>query len=386
LPAEPRPRTEPAAPAVERPSEPAPPPLSTLSPPPISAGLDAAADPSLLRASAPTPDRKAKRDELDIVGRPAARVGDDVITLHQLRAALQERLESIPPDQRSQLTPEDQRRAADAILSNLIDRTLIIQAAKRKLKEPKQIEMFYESIEKFWLEHEVPPLLKRYGAINVAELQAKMAERGRSYQALRDDFRQNTLAQEYMSLRMKEKLTVSLPEMYSWYDKHQQEYDRPAQVIWREIVVDFAKFPDRASARRKADEILARVARGEDFAKIARTESQGATAAEGGLWKTSPGSYAIPSVNDALARLPIHQLSLVIEAPGAYHIVVVEQRRNAGPARFDEVQDEVRAAVLEAKRRGAAEKFVTSLREQALISTMFDAPSDPAAMRTSTGR
>ena len=50
--------------------------------------------------------------------------------------------------------------------------------------------------------------------------------------------------------------------------------------------------------------------------------------------QTSPGSNAVESVNQALASLPLNQVSPILEGPTSLHIVRVESRRDAGPASF----------------------------------------------------
>ena len=61
--------------------------------------------------------------------------------------------------------------------------------------------------------------------------------------------------------------------------------------------------------------------------------SDGPTASKGGLYPDmTPGSYGIPVVNDELNRLPIGQVSTILEAPAGFHIVRVESRREAGPS------------------------------------------------------
>jgi parvulin-like peptidyl-prolyl isomerase len=78
----------------------------------------------------------------------------------------------------------------------------------------------------------------------------------------------------------------------------------------------------------------------------------------------------------------VNQISPVIEAPASFHIVLVENRRRAGPARFDEVQDQVRVAVADEKRKKAAGGFLADLRQNTIISTMFESPtSDHAAIK-----
>jgi len=144
--------------------------------------------------------------------------------------------------------------------------------------------------------------------------------------------------------------------------------------------VEVGKHPDRRAARRKADALLARLRRGEDFAALARAESDGPSKAEGGYWQTSPGGYAVPAVNAALGTLPVGQLSPVLEGPTSYHVVRVEARREAGPATFAEVQDRIKKAVHAEKVARESNAYLEKLRKNTLVTTVFD---NPAIQRTS---
>ena len=80
--------------------------------------------------------------------------------------------------------------------------------------------------------------------------------------------------------------------------------------------------------------------------------------------QTTPGSYAVKPINDALERLPIGQMSSVIEGPESFHIVKVESRRPAGPASFEEVQDKIRPK-LEAETNACCEMEAFTKEAQA---------------------
>src|SRR5262249_26650049 len=125
--------------------------------------------------------------------------------------------------------------------------------------------------------------------------------------------------------------------------------------------------------RRKADGLLEALKRGEDFATLARTQSDGPTSSRnrGGLMETSPNGYAVAPVNSALLSLPLGQVSEVIEGPQSYHIVLVENRRPAGPASFEEVQDKIKPVVQKQKIREEQTAFINKLRQKTLI-TVFN--------------
>jgi parvulin-like peptidyl-prolyl isomerase len=315
-------------------------------------------------------------------GRAAARVNDEVITLHDLVLTIKAQLINRNPGQ--SLSREGLNMAAKSVLAHLIERTLITQEAKRVLKNPKQLDRLYEAADKYWREGELPPLMRHYLADNEFQLKQKLADAGIPLEFLHQSHRQEFLSTVYLDQKLSEGRKVELPEMLRYYNDHlhDKEYDRPAQITWRELVVEKDRHPNPADARRKADNLLARLNRGESFATLARKESEGPSSirAQGGLMQTSPGSYAVEAVNQALNSLPLNQVSPVLEGPSSLHIVLVENRRAAGPASFEEVQDQMRNKVMYNKVRKAREVFLARLKRDALISTIFDGTeSDPAA-------
>jgi parvulin-like peptidyl-prolyl isomerase len=83
--------------------------------------------------------------------------------------------------------------------------------------------------------------------------------------------------------------------------------------------------------------------------------------------ETSPGGYGIKPVSDALDTLPIGKLSGVIEGPDGFHIIKVEKRRPAGPASFEEVQNEIRPILENQKFAAERNALLAKLRKNTLI-------------------
>lgn len=164
--------------------------------------------------------------------------------------------------------------------------------------------------------------------------------------------------------------------MLRYYNEHvyKHDFDRPAQITWRELVVEVDKHKSRDEARNKANLLLEKVRRGADFTVLARNESEGPSSSrkEGGLMRTTPGSYSFKAINDALDSLPIGQVSPVIEGPDSFHIVKVENRRPAGPASFEDVQDKIKPMLQTQRMNQESEAFIRKLKENTLIEDYLD--------------
>ena len=214
------------------------------------------------------------------------------------------------------------------------------------------------------------------------QLRERLKENGRSFDFISQSARQNWMAEAFLHEKLKSRIKVELPELLKYYNEHksEREYDRPAEISWREILVDVKRYPSREEARRKADSLHQALRNGADFAKLASAQSEGPSRSreQGGLMQTTPGSYGVASVNEALAALPMGQVSAVLEGPSSFHIVRLEGRHAAGPAPFEELQDQIRSAIVEKKYETARAEYLARLWKESHVWTAYDdTESDP---------
>lgn len=307
----------------------------------------------------------------------AARVGETVITMREVERAIPEflRKRGIPAEA---VSAADRARLEGVVLGELVDRTLVLREAKRTFgKKPEAWGKLEEYADKEWERNELPGLLRERGASDVEDLREAMAREGIDLDELRKEYRATTIFNEFVRMRVGPELRVDLPEMIAHYEERKEDYGRRAGVTWREIVVDVSRCASRDEAREKAEALWRRVAAGEDFEALARAESHGPTAREGGLWEdTSPGSHAEAEVNRALATLAPGEARLVLGGDG-FHIVRVEGRRSAGPRPFGEVQAEIRDRLFQDRARERISAYILGLRERTPIVVYGEAVGNP---------
>jgi peptidyl-prolyl cis-trans isomerase SurA len=355
-------------------------------------------DPNVVLASAHEP-AKATIDRKNVAkqsGRPMARVGDEIISFHDLKLATDENLRKEPalyaaikghgPRPFDSAERMQLRRAVDMAarqtLAALIDRSLLVQDAKRHIKDKKMLDRVFEEADRIWHDDEIIPLQRQYAVDSEQKLKEKLAEEGRSLDAMHQSYQRAFLAENYLRERLRDRMKIELPDLLRYYNDpvHGHEFDRPAQITWRELVVEVDQHKSREGALKKANDLWEKLRRGADFAKLARAESDGPTSSrrDGGLMHTTPGSYAVKSINDALGSLPIGQVSKVIEGPDSFHIIKVENRRAAGPASFEEVQDQIGPILLKERFRQETTAFIAKLQKDTPVS-LYDFSADEQA-------
>ena len=103
---------------------------------------------------------------------------------------------------------------------------------------------------------------------------------------------------------------------------------RPATVSFRQIIV--AAKPSetaRAAARAKIDSLRTELARGADFAAVAKRESMDGTAQLGGELGWVRRGKTVPEFEQWAFSLPVGQLSPVIETAYGFHLMRVDSRQ-----------------------------------------------------------
>ena len=117
------------------------------------------------------------------------------------------------------------------------------------------------------------------------------------------------------------------------------------------------------------NEVLA----GAPLAAVARAQSDGRTAAAGGLrdW-TAKGSLAAEELDRALFVLPIGQLSPILESNTGYHIIRVIDRQDATRTPFPDAQDEIRKKIQQERSDQKAQEYLAKVQRLYPPWTIFD--------------
>jgi peptidyl-prolyl cis-trans isomerase D len=146
------------------------------------------------------------------------------------------------------------------------------------------------------------------------------------------------------------------------------EQRRASHILFR---LDPAASPDEEDEKEAAaNDLLAALRSGSDFAEMARqhSEDSGSAPSGGDLGYFERGSM-VPEFEEAAFSSPVGEISDVVKTGFGFHIIKTTDNRPAGSRTFEEVREEIRRdlAVQRAQEeiRQAADAFTTSLALQA---------------------
>ena len=240
-----------------------------------------------------------------------------VVDKQQIKASdLDALLEGVPPQFRSQWdTPQGRQR----LLNQLIDTKLVAR------------EAFSQGLEK---KPEV-----------IVKIQ-NMTDR--------------ILVTEYIKV-VQANIVIEDSDLKAYYDSHKAEFSQPPQVRARHILL---------KSEAEANAVLAEIEAGGDFATLAKAKSTGPSKDKGGDLGWFGRGRMVKPFEDAAFGLQKGEVSGVVQTKFGYHIIKVEDKREAVEKPFNQVKEQVRNAVLKEKTQAALEEVKSKWRQELNVQIM----------------
>jgi len=172
----------------------------------------------------------------------------------------------------------------------------------------------------------------------------------------------------YLSFTSKDLATyqqVSDEEIQAYYDAHKADMVQEEQVKARHILVrvnasDSDKVKEEAKA--KIENVLKRAQKGDDFAELAKKFSEGPSAPNGGDLGWFGRGAMVPEFETAAFATPKGQVSGLVRTQFGWHIIKIEDKKEAETKSLADAKDEIRQTLAEEK----ASMKVTEMLDQAM--------------------
>jgi parvulin-like peptidyl-prolyl isomerase len=346
---------------------------------------DVQANPDFAR---PHQARPRSRGDLIRSSQIIASVGDEPILagdlLGRINEALQERVGRIPED-----VLEEQRWALLAqLLPSAIEAKIVYLDFLRTVPA-EQAEAIRASVYEQFDDKQLPELIKKAQVANVVELEEKMRAVGGSLDKTRRLFFEQAAAREMIRRRCADQDDVTHAELLDYYQRHLEEFKIEGRVRWQELttrVAPEASEEQKAKAYRKLAQMGNAVIGGAPLDVVARRESEGFNADNGGLhdW-TAQGSLVSDVLDRALFTLPVGYLSDVLADETGFHIVRVVERVEPGYVPFVEAQKRVREAIENERREAAIQEYIEELKSKTYVRSFLSQPGTGAEPTASNG-
>jgi peptidyl-prolyl cis-trans isomerase C len=185
------------------------------------------------------------------------------------------------------------------------------------------------------------------------------------------------LTREYLSKVVVAGVKVPEEDLSAYYKEHAKEFVVPASVKARHIFIQLAasaSADEREKARKKAEELLQRLNKGEDFAKLAAEASDDRESAThgGALGVIAPGKTNSPEFEQATLALKPGELSGVVTTPYGLHIIKAEESTAQRPATFAEVRAYIASTLQKEYEQKKTMEFIDKVIKESGVEVYAD--------------
>jgi len=251
---------------------------------------------------------------------------------------------------RSSLTQEDYEHLKEEVLNTLINENLMFLRARKislsvsDAELTKKIEEIKESYSDDYFER-------------------VLASQKVDYGIWKEELRKRMVLEKLISSDVNAKITVKENEVRAFHAAHRRMYAPEKRVHVAQIVV---------REQEKAETILQRLKRGEDFGKVAREESIGPEGVKGGdLGFISPGVMP-EEIDAAVFSQRYGEISPVIKSLYGYHIFKIIENDEGTKKKWANVKDQILTDLRKQKEEQAYVLWLEALRSKAVIKIDLD--------------
>lgn len=183
--------------------------------------------------------------------------------------------------------------------------------------------------------------------------------------------------------RLRAEIQVTDQELKQYYSQHLSDYRVPDRVhVARILFKTTGKTPTEiASLEKTAQDVLAQIKAGKDFAAVAGKYSEDSSASKGGDVGWIQRGQTVKEFEDAAFSLPPGQVSGLIKTDYGIDIIKVLDKQTAHLQTFDEVKQQMGADLEKQKLADAQQNFANKLDGQFKADPQhFDAVAQKAGL------
>jgi peptidyl-prolyl cis-trans isomerase SurA len=210
---------------------------------------------------------------------------------------------------------------------------------------------------------------------SMEELEKAAQSQGVSFEDFKQNLRNQIITQQVIGKEVGSRLAINKDDEKKFYDEHKSELERPESIRLSEILVSTDAKPNDSAAEAqrlqtaqgRADDLLAQIRKGAKFDEIAKKNSDGPTAAQGGdLGEFKRGTLAKELEEKTFVMKP-NDVSDVIRTKQGFVILKVTEHHDAGIPALSEIEPRIQDALYMRKLQPALREYLTKLREDAFI-------------------
>jgi len=327
---------------------------------------------------AKTTDKKVKKAEVKeepfVLPEVLAEIGTDKVKKEEIEKEIA-KMEKVYKQFGQKINNKQKRKISRDILNRVIDKKLIFVYAKEnkivadEAKVKKQFDAFTKSFKK---EEDLQKFFKKHDL---------------SKEKLMKSLEDRVLREAIINKEVISKIKIDEKDVKKYFDANQKEFQQEAQVKARHILYKGGKkLAKNATAEEKADfaskdkkakekieALIASLKKNpkQDFAMLAKEVSEGPSAKKGGDLGWFTKKRMVKPFSDAAFALKKGEISGVVKTTFGYHVLKVEDTKEAKKLTFEESKKRIEDKLKRQKTRTEIKSFQQMLKTKYKVKVLL---------------
>ncbi|MGB6127707.1 MAG: peptidylprolyl isomerase [Psychrilyobacter sp.] len=191
-------------------------------------------------------------------------------------------------------------------------------------------------------------------------------ENTESYKKDLESVKEDLLINHVVNKKIVESVKLTDTELEAEYEKNKENFKRPEQIKAAHILINVSEGMTKVqikAAKKRAEKILKEVTPA-NFNEMAKKYSEGPTSENGGeLGWFDKTSMVKEFADAAFTGVPEKIYGTVVKTQFGYHIIYVEDKKEAGYLSFEEVRQSLEKELLNKKRAEEYRVWVEDLKK-----------------------
>lgn len=173
-------------------------------------------------------------------------------------------------------------------------------------------------------------------------------------------------------------VVISDDEAKKFYDEHPSQFEEPEKVRASHVLLGTRdqttgtplSDEQKTAKRKQIEELLKRARAGEDFAKLARENSEDTGSKDNGGEYTFPRGQMVPEFEAAAFTLNTNQISDVVTTTFGYHIIKVLEKFPAKKLEYAKVTDDLKEALKQQAMVKKLPDYMEKVRKESKVEIL----------------
>jgi peptidyl-prolyl cis-trans isomerase SurA len=216
--------------------------------------------------------------------------------------------------------------------------------------------------------------IKKTNHLTHEDLLENLKKNGMTYEAYRAKIKDDLERAQLINFEVKSKIIIRDEKIEAYYHAHIDQFSKAEEVRLAAIFLKQKKADDQEEALalfRQAETLVSRIRNGESFAEIAKKNSQGPGADEGGDLGFFKTANLDPELAEIIEDMSTGDVSAPIMRPSGVQIIKLLEKAGGSVRPLDSVRDAIHETLYREEINRRYTSWINELREQAYLKIIF---------------